>query len=102
MAQARGALLRLAARSRARRAGPARFLSARDIAAAERHAKFATTNFGQHRDAPPYLLMRRAREAQPRATLAVILVDRPFRTRIYGDAGGQRRLIELERVDLVR
>ena len=41
-------------------------------------------------------------EAQPRAAFAVALVGRPFRAGIDGDAGGERRLVELERIDLVR
>ena len=45
--------------------------------------------------------MRGAGEAQPQPAAGIGLVGRPFRPRIDGDAGGERGLIELQRVDIV-
>ena len=66
-----------------------------------RHAEFAAADFRERGDAGADRLMRGIGEAQPGAAFAVGLVGRPFRAGIDGDAGGKRRLEELQGIDLV-
>src|SRR5439155_14388932 len=66
-----------------------------------RYAKLAAADFGECRDALADLVVGGAGEAEPQAALAVGLVGRPFGAWIDRDTGGERSLVEPERVDHV-
>jgi hypothetical protein len=65
------------------------------IGYSRRHAEFPAAHFGEDRDAFADLLVRGAREAEPQLAAGINLVGRPFRSRIDGDAGGERGLVKL-------
>src|SRR6476469_1650145 len=76
-------------------------LAPRDVGAALGHAELPAANLGEQRDARADFIVGRAGEAKPDAASAVGLVDRPFRSRVDVDAGGERGLAQLHGIDFV-
>src|SRR5437763_5894328 len=75
--------------------------AALDVGDAFRHAELATADLGEHADALADRLHGGTGETKPQPALAVGLVGRPIRSRVDGDAGGERGLREFWRVDRV-
>src|SRR5581483_11443194 len=71
------------------------------IGDADGHAELSTADVGQHGNALADLLFGGAGEAKPQPAARIWLVGRPFRPRIDRDAGGERRLIKFQRIDVV-
>src|SRR6267154_6855744 len=66
------------------------------------HAELLAADLGEYRDTFADLLMRWIGEAQPQPAAGIGLVGGPFRSRIDGDAGGERRLVQFQRIHIVR
>jgi len=71
--------------------------AALDVGDAFRHAELATADLGEHADALADRLHGGTGETKPQPALAVGLVGRPIRSRVDGDAGGERGLREFWR-----
>src|SRR5581483_12461649 len=71
------------------------------IGDADGHAEFLAADVGEHGHAFADLLLGGAGKAEPQPAARIWLVGRPLRPRIDRDAGGERRLIKVQRIDIV-